>query len=271
METDTKWKQYYKTENDYRNACLEKMDIELGELSDNSGLRFISKICLNSLWGKFGQRKFKKETKYVIELPDFYNTLLNDKIENLSFSFPNEDICIMNYDHKNEFIKDNFNTNIYISCFTTSSARIRLYKMLDKLGERVVYYDTDSIVYADNGEPIETGCLLGEWADELSGDSIIEWICNASKDYAYITRSGKMKGAHKGFRINSETEEYLTFENMKNIVFGDVKEIEISDTQMRIQSDRSIKNAEITKVYKHSFDKRYVLKNKDTLPFGYIF
>jgi hypothetical protein len=47
--------------------------------------------------------------------------------------------------------------------------------MLDKLGQSVAYYDTDSIVYIDNGEnSVKTGCMLGEWTDELGKDNYIK-------------------------------------------------------------------------------------------------
>ena len=42
------------SEEEYRNKA-RKLGIELGKLEYNPGLRFIAKICLNSLWGKFGQ------------------------------------------------------------------------------------------------------------------------------------------------------------------------------------------------------------------------
>ncbi|UYV84680.1 igcm-1 [Cordylochernes scorpioides] len=64
LEKDDKWKENYKDEKEYRRAVKEKLDIELGEIKKNPGLRFIAKICLNSLWGKFGQRKNMKQTEY---------------------------------------------------------------------------------------------------------------------------------------------------------------------------------------------------------------
>ena len=40
------------SEGEYREKA-KKFDIELDKLEENPGLRFIAKICLNSLWGKF--------------------------------------------------------------------------------------------------------------------------------------------------------------------------------------------------------------------------
>jgi hypothetical protein len=63
--------------------------------------------------------------------------------------------------------------------------------MLDKLGKSVAYYDTDSIVYIDNGEnSVKTGCMLGEWNDELGKDNYIkEWFSTGPKSYGYSTNT----------------------------------------------------------------------------------
>lgn len=45
------------------------------------------------------------------------------------------------------FIENNTNSNIHIAAFTTAHSRLRLYEKLDELGQNVVYYDTDSVVY----------------------------------------------------------------------------------------------------------------------------
>ena len=38
-------------------------------------------------------------------------------------------------------------TNIFIAIFTTAHARLKLYSALERLQERVLYYDTDSVIY----------------------------------------------------------------------------------------------------------------------------
>ncbi|GFQ65871.1 DNA_pol_B_2 domain-containing protein [Trichonephila clavata] len=155
LETDDKWSNNFKTEEEYRRYVMEKLDIKLGKIEKNPGLRFIAKICLNSLWGKFGQRKNMQQTEYVMELGDFYRIVLNDAIKDLNMIFLNDDCVEMHYKIKDEYTKDNFNANVYIAAFTTSSARIRLYEIMDKLGDKVLYSDTDSIMYIDDGTTIQ--------------------------------------------------------------------------------------------------------------------
>ena len=89
-------------------------------------MRFIAKICLNSLWGKFGQNPKVRHSEYIDKECDFYSLILNDKIEQISLSFLNDRMVYANYETKNEFLKVNYNTNIYIACFTSAWARLRL-------------------------------------------------------------------------------------------------------------------------------------------------
>ena len=56
----------YKSVDEYRSIVKSKLGIELGEIKYNPGMRAIAKLCLNSLWGKFGQRNNMKQTEYVI-------------------------------------------------------------------------------------------------------------------------------------------------------------------------------------------------------------
>src|ERR1700743_2890371 len=71
------------SEEEYRNKA-RLLGIELGKLEINPGLRFIAKICLNSLWGKFGQVPKHRQKKYIDAEANFYKIVLDDKIESLS-------------------------------------------------------------------------------------------------------------------------------------------------------------------------------------------
>ena len=76
-------------------------------------MTFISKICLNSLWGKFGQNRKVKHSEYIDNERDFYKVILNDKIDQISLSFLNGTMVYVNYETKSEFLKINYSSNIY--------------------------------------------------------------------------------------------------------------------------------------------------------------
>lgn len=97
---------------------------------------------------------------------------------------PSEEVVALQWDLKENFVAQDCSTNIFVAAFTTAWARIKLYSEMDKLGRDVIYHDTDSIVYASNGEndpPL--GNYLGEFTDELNGDVITTFVsgkCNFS-------------------------------------------------------------------------------------------
>ena len=163
----------FKTKEEETNFKLKiknSLGINIEKYEFNPGLRSIAKLCLNSLWGKFGQRTNMSQTKYITEVSEFYEILLDDKFDNINFQFINDDMVQMTYNFKDQFVDNSKNTNIYIGCFTTRHARLMLYDKLDYLQKKVLYFDTDSIIYADDGmKHIETGDMLGDMTEKLSG------------------------------------------------------------------------------------------------------
>ncbi|XP_050066357.1 uncharacterized protein LOC126555480 [Aphis gossypii] len=177
LETSS-WKNDYRTVNDYilavKNAVGIDLDVE--NIKENPGLRALAKICLNSFWGKFGQRPNQTKTEIISKPDRWYQVLLDSKLEIENIVFLTDDLVEVSYKQINEYVGNEHNTNIYIAAFTTSNARFRLYNMLDNLGEKVVYYDTDSVFYIFDDVEVKTGCMLGEWTDELGpGVHITDW------------------------------------------------------------------------------------------------
>ena len=83
-----------------------------------------------------------------------------------------EEIVRLQYESEDDFIEILPNTNVVLAGFTTAHARLKLYSYLGHLQTNVLYYDTDSIIYIDDGRitPITTGNYLGDLTDELAKD-----------------------------------------------------------------------------------------------------
>lgn len=70
----------------------------------------------------------------------------------------------VNYDMHDEFVQVLGNTNTVIAAYTTAQARLKLYSYIEKLQDRTLYFDTDSIVYLDRENDSyhpSTGNFLG--------------------------------------------------------------------------------------------------------------
>ena len=82
-------------EDSFKARIKDSLDIDIEKFEFNAGLRSIAKLCLNSLWGKFGQRSNMSQTKYVMDVSEFYEILLDDKLGNKNFQFINDDMVQM--------------------------------------------------------------------------------------------------------------------------------------------------------------------------------
>ena len=205
------------------------LGIELDTITKNPGMRSVAKLCLNSLWGKYGQRTNMTQNEYVTKSVEFYKILLNDTHDDINIQFLTKEMVQMNYNLKNQFVDNYNNINIPIAAFTTSHARKMLYGVLDKVGTRVLGYDTDSCwFYEPEGEnTIPTGDSLGELTDELGGGHITKWVGTGAKSYSYETSDGGVTCKVKGFTLNYACGQLINGDVMDEVVHGPTKTVTI--------------------------------------------
>uniref|UniRef100_A0A914MY59 DNA-directed DNA polymerase n=1 Tax=Meloidogyne incognita TaxID=6306 RepID=A0A914MY59_MELIC len=130
------------------------------------------------------------------ELIEFDN---NKSIEIQSVDKLTDNTALLTYKPKEEFIIEHDTSNIVISLWTTSAARIRLLKAMQKVAGRfdcnLLYGDTDSILfsYPKNMEcPLQTGPHLGDLAREYAGSEIKEYVGGACKALIYVNKPSKL-------------------------------------------------------------------------------
>lgn len=169
-------------------------------------------------------------------------------------------------------------TNVFLASFTTCWARLKLYELLDRLQTRVLYWDTDSVIYTSKeGEwepPI--GDYLGELTNELDeGDWITEFVCNGPKNYAYQTHKGKHVCKVKGFSLNYNNAEILNLDSMRDAMFnrGDPQVGKYYTTNSskicREKVHSELYCQEELKQYSAVYTKRVVQRDLSTLPYGF--
>ena len=176
----------------YRERC--GIELEADNFENNPGAKQIAKNNLNSLWGKLCERAKYEFTKHCDQDQFFqleqeeelyvFNAKLKIRITDNSWLVRGE------YQDDNHLLQDMQNrrkVSPAIGSFITMYGRMMLYDQMKQLKKRVLYHDTDSIIYEFENEMynIPLGECLGDWEDELKGQPIIEFVAIAPKTYAY--------------------------------------------------------------------------------------
>lgn len=191
----------------------------------NEGLRSIAKLILNSLWGKFGQRPDMLQSEYISadKIKDWWRLLaLSDKkLVDIKCDEISGDYLFVRYlDNREERNNTLKSTNIAIAASVTANAGMRLYKEMRQLGKRVLYHDTDSIIYEYEPDKynIKEGDYLGEWECETDGKKITKYCSIGPKSYAYDVEFKPKDCKMKGICLNYDNSQLVNINTFKNLV-----------------------------------------------------
>ena len=154
-----------------------------------------------------------------------------------------------------------------------------------QVGERAIYYDTDSIIYISRpGEPEpEISDRLGGWKNELSpGNHIVEIAVGGCKNYSYRTllpeNGSTTKTVIKGFTLHWLNAQVLNHDSLTELVkkydqsSAENPTITTSNPSYfeRDKTDPAIYLKEQEKTYQVVLDKRWLDQDsKICYPFGY--
>ena len=182
------------------------------------------------MWGKIGQRTNKTQVQEFDDPQKFTACLESDKFDIRCVGVLTEESVEIH--HKREVEDDPVspNLNIFVACFTTCWARLRLYEALDFLQDRGAYFDTDSFVFKSLPRQPDPplGDYLGNFKDELSeGDYIVafafggpknypSWHTKASKNVRCVGYSWTVRAPNNSTMLSSVRTCYTTFNNHKS-------------------------------------------------------
>jgi hypothetical protein len=252
----------------------------------NAAKRGLSKFCLNSMWGKLTERSNRTQTRLISDPQELYRFLVMPGSEVQIMMFASDDVVCISWQYfSGERVPILRHTNKVIGAYVTAGARIHLYTYLDILQDKVIYTDTDSIIYIQpRDEPtlVETGNNLGQITSELKPDEIISEVVFAGpKNYAHktlksLTRDSKTACKFRGITLSYRASLLVNFAKMKAMILAmDDNETVIVRTQNKIKRKRG-RGGEGTisqpeeKTYRVSFLKRRRLNENTSLTFGYI-
>ena len=276
-----RWCQTSEQKQQYKRLCKEKEGIDLQNVAKNPGRKQVAKLMLNSFWGKFGQKTNKSKVEQVKQPAQLYRLLTDAANHVQTIRVCTDEVLEVVYHQTEDNDMPSAKTNIFIACFTTCWARLKLYSYLHRLQHQVLYYDTDSVIYAwKEGQPqIETGDYLGEMTDELDGDVIKEFVSGGAKNYGYETVGGKFVCKVRGFTLNVRGREKLNYQTMKDHIVDTLEEEEPAEpiavvNPNHFHRDQTAKKMKMTrqeKKYRLVFDKRVIDRStKRSHPFGYF-
>ena len=186
---------------------------------------------------------------------------------------------VVEYNCEQTFEDDSNTTNEILASLTTCE----LLKHMNVVGTNLLYCDTDSLIFVtkpytdDNGDTKYSnypplGDCLGDLTNELDpGDHITEFACAAPKSYAFRTSSKKETVKFKGVIANSLNSLRINFQAVKDLVLNFDSSVTL-DAQVQFKRSKFegiIYNADLVKNLRCTFDKRKILPNLDTVPFGY--
>ena len=284
------WPHWVKTDADkqvyldkYRES--EGITLDRSNVEENPALRSLAKLCLNSLWGKFAQKDNPGKSTIVTDGAEFFRLLFDKSVEVNDFHILSEDYAQIDWKMNNDFISANDRTNIFIAIFTTAHARLRLYNILEQLGRRVLYFDTDSVIYTSTlgqWEP-PLGDNLGDLTNELSCKGVgcdgcegahyaTQFVSAGPKNYAIQTDIGTTITKIRGFSLNHTNSQLLNFDSLKEIILGDQQAQIVTVNPRKIVREKlkhKIINRREEKRYQLVYDKRIILDDLSTIPYGY--
>ena len=281
------WPEWVKSEADadkFIDSYFEKEGIKLNpdDIIFNQGLRSLAKLILNNLWGKLSQRSNLPKTTYVTENAEFFEILSDEKRVIKSVNFPSSEMAEIQWISDDGFTDESFRTNVTLAAYTTAHARLKLYSLLEILGERCLYCDTDSVFYVlgENDTPLPLGDFLGELTDEIESDNhICEFISGGPKNYSYKLVKPNSQGQQyfckvKGVTLNFRGAQIINFDSIKEMILNDgIRSASyFVEDPYKILRDREraeIVTKSVTKRYSFRYDKRVIRDDYVTYPYGY--
>lgn len=238
-------------------------------------LKTVSKLMLNSLYGKFGQRSNFDQTILVKDRAELFMHLTSPDTEvtdiihhtvdgsNAELRFKYREL------HEAQTKLRNF-CHVAIAAFTTAYGRLKLLQMVHLLGQdRVLYMDTDSIIYKvlpESPISLREDHFLGGWENEYPQEDQglrHRFVSTGPKVYGYELESGNPVLHIKGFRFCQASTGLFKLNTLRDALLATPEEpAEIKQELSRFQSNRrhQVFTTAQHRTYMACFTKRCISK-----------
>ncbi|CAD5224215.1 unnamed protein product [Bursaphelenchus xylophilus] len=265
---------------EYCNEVKRRYGFELNQANwiKNAGLRTIAKLRLNSLWGKFGQRSNLSHVEVCRNPNDFHRILRDYGNDVCKVNVVNDTVAFTTVRKKEGFDEEYDYSNILLPIFTTASARVHLYRFMDRCqgSSTLLYTDTDScVILHPRGQlPFKIDYFLGDMEREHENNVIEEFICGGAKQYGLKMRDANGTALYelklRGITLSYSVKEILNYKVLRELILG-ITNSSISTVTDRIQPviSKGVYTVKTVKKYQPVFYKGFINNQLAVLPYGF--
>ena len=133
---------------------------------------------------------------------------------------------------------------------------------MEKLGNRVIYCDTDSFIYLEDEYTktlVKMGKTLGELSDELANKYFTIFAALTPKDYRGILNNGEYKCKIKGLKIDGVIKHSINHDNRLKLLKREISAILCKQNKFII-NNKTISTKNIYKLWTYHFDKTIAIQ-----------
>ena len=236
---------------------------------------------LNSLLGKLTQREnLTRRREYISEPSKFFDLVTNPTKLVKNVDVYGEQFLLVNWEDMDSTIEAYACSNVVVAAFVIAQAKLKLYGVLEKLNERVLYCDTESIIYVhkpDLWNPNIINNRLEEWTGEVPNARIMKFVGIGPKNhgYEYVDNDCQRKSTCKvkGLTLDYNTSQLFHFHRMlewAKSTWRDFKET-VDYQRIRKHKDRRVTTEKQSKTCRFTYNKSVILINGYTVPYGFEF
>ena len=167
------------------------------------------------------------QTTHISDPFEFFDMMTSEQQEVKNVQFVNNESVKLDWVYNDDFVEPSVKTNVIIAAYTTAQVHLKLYSYLQPLDRRVIYCDTDSVVFTTAPGQCEPplGDYLGDLTDEVPGNNITHFVTRGPKSYAYkLTTPYKMGEMSickvRGIKLNFKNSLDINYQTVKAMVTG---------------------------------------------------
>lgn len=198
------------------------------KVEKNKGKRYMAKLRINSLWGKFVQKDSTTERIRVQDYATYFDVMHSPKIDPRSISFHRvtDSLFECTYKWTETFVQRGARINPYLGASVTGWARTILHRKVREVD--AIYCDTDSVIYkhSPSRPPVtEIGAGIGQWQNEFSGLRVERFYALGPKCYCLVFDRPDENGATymikaKGVTMHASNHAMVTPDDFLRVILA---------------------------------------------------